>query len=90
MKKYYNSLIYQMRVIFENYVFNPANLASRKEKERLFEEVINKPDYAKAIEVCEADCLLKDDRIYLEFAKQRSPVKIRRQKKRQACKRNIR
>lgn len=72
IKKYYSSLIYQMRVIFENCIFNPVNPASRKEKDCLFMEVINKPDYAEAIKVSGSDYLLKEDRIYLEFAKQRS------------------
>ena len=76
IKKYYSSLIYQMRVIFENCIFNPVNPASRKEKDCLFMEVINKPDYAEAIKVSGSDYLLKEDRIYLEFAKQRSSGKI--------------
>ena len=76
IKRYYSSLIYQMRIIFENCIFSPLNIASKKEKEQLFFKVIDKPDYAKAIKLSDPDCLLKEDRIFLELAKQRDPGKV--------------
>ena len=90
IKKYYNSLIYQMRIIFENDIFNPLNQADTKEKERQFLEVIDKPDYAKAIKMGDADYLLKEDRIFLKLAKKRSPKKVMIYIKRQIRKRNMR
>ena len=76
IKRYYSSLIYQMRIIFENCIFSPLNLASKKEKEQLFFKVIDKPDYAKAIKLSDPDYLLKEDKIFLELAKQRQPGKV--------------
>ena len=76
IKRYYRSLIYQMRIIFENCIFSPLNIASKKEKEQLFFKVIDKPDYAKAIKLSDPDYLLKEDRIFLELAKQRDLGKV--------------
>ena len=76
IKRYYSSLIYQMRIIFENCIFSPLNIATKKEKEQLFLKVIDKPDYAKAINLSDPDYLLKEDRIFLELAKQRDPGKV--------------
>lgn len=90
IRRYYKSLIYQMRVIFENDIFNPLNKADKKEKERQFLEVIDKPDYAKAIEMNDADYLLKEDRIFLKLARKRSSDKVVNYMQRQIQKKNAR
>lgn len=70
-EKYYCSLLYQLRIICEKFIFHPSNTITLEEKTRLLFRVIDQRDYANAIEKCAQYYLLPEDRIYLELAKRR-------------------
>lgn len=76
MISYYCSLIYQIRIISENYIFHYKNQESFTNKKKEFLNLINKPDYAHAIKICNNQYLLENDRIYLDIIKKNSPEKI--------------
>ncbi|MDO4397991.1 MAG: glycosyltransferase [Oscillospiraceae bacterium] len=65
IEKYYSSLIFQMRVIAENQIFNDKNSKPAQEKINEFKKLISKPDYAHAIKVCGAFYLTPEDREFL-------------------------
>ena len=70
---YYCGLIYQLRAICEDSIFHRKSGLSSNEKETRFYEVINLPDYAKAITVCENAYLPDRNRVFLQAAKARNP-----------------
>lgn len=70
---YYCGLIYQLRAVCEDAIFHPKSGLSASEKEARFYELIDLPDYAKAIVVCESAYLPDRNRVYLQAAKDRNP-----------------
>ncbi len=66
-QNYLSSLIYQIRVIAENQIFNDKNPQSKAEKMSEFEVLLSKPDYKQAIDVCSNYYLAPEDRSFLEL-----------------------
>ena len=71
---YYCGLIYQLRAVCEDTIFHEKSGLTSNEKESRFYELIDLPDYAKAISECEHTYLPDENRAYLEIAKARDPV----------------
>lgn len=68
---YYCGLIYQLRAICEDAIFHPKSVLSPSEKESRFYELIDLPDYAKAVIGCENTYLPEVNRKFLQIAKKR-------------------
>lgn len=67
MEKYFSSLIFQLRVMAENRVFNSRNPKSRQEKMREFVSLLAKSDYNYAVNTCGNYYLAPEDRAFLEI-----------------------
>ena len=62
MEKYYCSLIYQIRIIAENQIFNGKNHKKAQEKMQEFRALLEKKDYAFAVKTCGKSYLAPEDK----------------------------
>lgn len=90
MEKYYSSLIYQMRVVAENQIFNSQNPKRKREKMEEFVKLISKSDYSKAVNTCNAFYLAPEDRTFLSILLAGEYKKIPQIIKRNQLKANLR
>lgn len=74
--QYYCSLLYELRMISEKCIFHPQNTEPFSGKKRQFLDLIDQPDYRKAVSVC-GNCYLRpEDRAYLVHAGQGSALRV--------------